>query len=1089
MSGSTARARAAAALEAGPLDRLAAQWRRARAWRRLAALARNGGPAKAIRHFIESGDIRPSLVNLDAFFGFLERQFGLSWAVEFARAAHAALPSRQTCEFLFSGRVPDVDLREILAAVGDSVAGISQDHEALARLSEGCLRLGLDELAHRYAFRAAVARGAIEPAERARLACLARAGGFSRLMDAWRGVEELAAPPTLPPPTDRRLILLDPQVDARRHLPRLAAGARSVSIYQFGDLYGHFTPPPLGPDVKVRVLHARSSITRFSLEYRRIHETSARLADEIVAAIFSGRETSRTLPERLRSSLALEIADRLFFYMLPLAAVAQALGDREHDQTVIAFGADQRLFQAVMASPGIQRRETIACCLSPDEADRSLFGPRLRNNHAIFSGEGELSLESTLKKIAGEDSSRRRRDRTAFAAFTKRIVSRAAAVSKRIDPAEPREGDRPRLLFVTNETRAYLGAAMDIAAHLQRDFEVSVAYVTGNWDEAIRALGKSCADPAAQNFVAGDPIPAPPPAAEIARLAAAARQDETLTSALLEGEAAEDGDHLEADEHAETAEPQHGEEVDDAASALDQAAAEAGAGPDAADAETAEPEAADPEAARGEPAPVAEATADEANAESTNAAEANAARADAADADADERVGAAAEAVTPAAEGAAPTAGDDEAARAREADAPADKAPQTQDGDDEAPATGEDAAAIAQSARGAAGPGQPPLIDLRQRRISNSRLGKRWGDLALRALAPELADLFARHADDPTARLALNNILPEVLRSLAPAFVEFAAASRATIRRGRFEAVAICPGRPARCFAFGALAELENLPSITFEPHALNATYPRYTKVSTPYATVVSSYFQREYEANFGVPAERCMVVGSPRMRRPADYDSAAARRKARETLELTERDGPAIAFMSQPLGWPHLEGVWRTVLRAALALPRRVTLLLKTHPEDTPARLRDYLAVAAEERASHLVRHVAVGPETTMEASQVILTCYSVLAIEAMLRERPVVIVTQQGRPYPLPYHEVVGAPFCDTPDDLAAELGRLLEPGADVEATRRFRADNPHFFDDGLFERHNQAAMEILRGGPPPPAPGLDDPFVTSEARSFAV
>lgn len=1075
MSRTSARARAAAALEPGLLQRLSAKWRRDRAWRRLAALARNGGPAKAIRYFVESGDIRPSLVNLDAFFGFLEKQFGLSWAVAFARAAHAALPSRQTCEFLFSGRVPNVDLREMLATAGDNVAGVAQDHEALAMLAEGCLRLELDELAHRFAFRAAVARTAIDPAERARLACLARAGGFSRLMDAWRGVEELAAPPTLPPPTDRRLILLDPHVDARRHLPRLAAGARSVSIYQFGDLYGAFTPPPLGPDVKVRVLHARSSITRFSLEYRRIHETSARLADEIVAAIFSGPETSRTLPQRLRSSLSLEIADRLFFYMLPLAAVAQALGDREHDQTVVAFGSDQRLFQAVMASPGVQRRETLACCLSPDEADRSLFGPRLRNNHAIFSGGGELSLESTLKKIAGEDSSRRRRDRTAFAAFTKRIVSRAAAVSKRIEPAAPREGDRPRLLFVTNETRAYLGAAMDIAAHLQRDFEVSVAYVTGNWDEAVRSLGERWADPATRAFVAGDPIPAPPPAAEIARLAAAARLDDALSGALPEGEAAEESEHLDANEHAETVEPAHGEEIDDAASALDQAAAEA----------------ADPEAAR-EDAAEADAEADaETDAEVETAAGAEPAAAAATEAARAVDAGAPVAADGAEARGEATAGADDAGATAQDAGTPDGEAPQTVGDDGQTPPTtpDEDGDAPAAPARAAAGPGLPPLIDLRQRRISNSRLGKRWGDLALRALAPALADLFARHADDPPARLALNNILPEVLRSLAPAFVEFAAASRATIRRGRFEAVAICPGRPARCFAFGALAELEKLPGITFEPHALNATYPRYTKVSTPYATVVASYFQREYEANFGVPAERSTVVGSPRMRRPADYDSLAARRKARDILELTERDGPAIAFMSQPLGWPHLEGVWRTVLRAALALPRRVTLLLKTHPEDTPARLRDYLAVAAEERASHLVRHVAVGPETTMEASQVILTCYSVLAIEAMLRERPVVIVTQQGRAYPLPYHEVVGAPFCDTPDDLAAELTRLLQPGADVEATRRFRADNPHFFDDGLFERHNRATMEILRRGPPPPAAGLDDPFVTSEPRSFAV
>ena len=71
----------------------------------------------------------------------------------------------------------------------------------------------------------------------------------------------------------------------------------------------------------------------------------------------------------------------------------------------------------------------------------------------------------------------------------------------------------------------------------------------------------------------------------------------------------------------------------------------------------------------------------------------------------------------------------------------------------------------------------------------------------------------------------------------------------------------------------------------------------------------------------------------------------------------------------------------------------------------------------------------------------------------------------------------------------DLAATLTQLLQPGADQDATRRFREANPHFFDDALFDRHNQAAMEILRRGPPPAAAGLDDPFVTSEPRSFVV
>lgn len=242
------------------------------------------------------------------------------------------------------------------------------------------------------------------------------------------------------------------------------------------------------------------------------------------------------------------------------------------------------------------------------------------------------------------------------------------------------------------------------------------------------------------------------------------------------------------------------------------------------------------------------------------------------------------------------------------------------------------------------------------------------------------------------------------------------------------DAVILSPYREAAVAAFSAIARAHGVPSIAFEPHVLNGNYCRYVMIHADHYGVMTSFFRDEAVADFGIPAERCHVVGSPRLTAPAEYDLAArtatARKAATAAHGITFRNGIVqLAFFSQPLNWSEMSAVWRILLQAAG--PGETDILLKVHPEETPTRTAQYLDLAA---ALGLADRVILWPgdaKEAVECADLVLSAYSTTIIEAATLRRPAVCIANGDTDYPLDQHRVIGAPLVRS----AAELAGLLD------------------------------------------------------------
>jgi len=285
------------------------------------------------------------------------------------------------------------------------------------------------------------------------------------------------------------------------------------------------------------------------------------------------------------------------------------------------------------------------------------------------------------------------------------------------------------------------------------------------------------------------------------------------------------------------------------------------------------------------------------------------------------------------------------------------------------------------------------------------------------------------------------------------------------------DAVVLTPQRSSGVGAFAAVARLHGVPSISVEPHAQDANYCRYVKVGTDFYGVLSDYFINQTADTFGIGADRIRVLGSPRQVAPANFDRAAAHAAAR--AELGVEDGQVlIGFFSQPSSWEGIRPVWSAVLEATRNTGSK--LLLKPHPEDSPSRIRQYLAVADEGEVLVFRGDVAMA----IDASDLVTTTYSIVGVDATLRSAPVVALADGDASYPLDLASILGVPVVRS----AAELAKMIEefkadPAPFTERTERFLAAESQFVE-GPGPRLRQLLDEVLQRGRPCIRPVEDVP-----------
>ncbi len=361
---------------------------------------------------------------------------------------------------------------------------------------------------------------------------------------------------------------------------------------------------------------------------------------------------------------------------------------------------------------------------------------------------------------------------------------------------------------------------------------------------------------------------------------------------------------------------------------------------------------------------------------------------------------------------------------------------------------------------------QPGYVKLAPPHL-NAATKRAFSDFFLLATYDTAKAVLSETQEDRVANCAIDFLLSNELPRTVLHSIANARAISALFDKRQYSVVAISPIRTPRNSQFASIARGTGIPSLAVEPHLLNAAYCRYGTISTDYVALYSEYFAEEYEQHFGIPRERCYLVGSPRILQPVNYSSVAEKKDARASMGFLEDFPPIIAFPTQPMPSKYSLAIWRMVIRAVKGLDIPVHVILKPHPEEGLGHVAKYEHIASEEDATSLcvVRNVNI--KDLLIASDLVLSCYSTTAIEAMVLERRVAVVGLGGVDYPMRWHEILDIPRCDDSEQLKRViLDALLADNPMRPST--FKKLNPVLFTDATFDRLAQAVDEIVREGP---------------------
>ncbi len=348
-------------------------------------------------------------------------------------------------------------------------------------------------------------------------------------------------------------------------------------------------------------------------------------------------------------------------------------------------------------------------------------------------------------------------------------------------------------------------------------------------------------------------------------------------------------------------------------------------------------------------------------------------------------------------------------------------------------------------------------------------VAKEFSNFFLLAVADTARKLLETHKTDLCLRSVLDSMLTEGLPEAVLHVLGNACTITAHLKENDYSAIVVSPIRSPRTTQFATIARAIGIPSIAIEPHCINAAYCRYGTVPTDYAAVYSDYFATEYDRYFGIPRARCYTFGSPRIMRPVGYSPLNSRKEARKRIGLHAGDPPIISFPTQPMPADHILPVWRMIIRGVKAIDMPARIILKAHPEEGPGHVDRYRQIIAEENAGHICYVADIDIKDLLIASDVVLNCYSVTALEAAILERNVAIVSTDGVDYPMPWHDILGVPFCTNSDQITKVVSEALTAGPESPTwVDEFVRNNPELIDNSTFDRLTAIVDDVIAKGP---------------------
>jgi glycosyltransferase involved in cell wall biosynthesis len=276
---------------------------------------------------------------------------------------------------------------------------------------------------------------------------------------------------------------------------------------------------------------------------------------------------------------------------------------------------------------------------------------------------------------------------------------------------------------------------------------------------------------------------------------------------------------------------------------------------------------------------------------------------------------------------------------------------------------------------------------------------------------------------------------------------------QAIIQRERPQIVLSVPDRQWRAKAAIELGRRANIASLTIQAAVISG-HARYDAIFADRAAVMGDLSRRLWKGQ-GVPGNKLVVTGAPRFDDKYQWDPGAADR-IRAALDIPS-DKPIITFATQPLAMAVVEQNVNHVVRAAERFLDH-QLVFKVHPREDVAR---YQSLLAKLDACNVVIAQQVDLNALLQASDLVITGFSTVALEAMIFQRPVLIINLTGEPDPVDYVSSGAALGAYAPQDIVKQMERLL---TDAEVNAALSENRRRYVMDQLYKVDGQAARRVV-------------------------
>ncbi|MCK4594547.1 hypothetical protein KAU45_08595, partial [bacterium] len=258
------------------------------------------------------------------------------------------------------------------------------------------------------------------------------------------------------------------------------------------------------------------------------------------------------------------------------------------------------------------------------------------------------------------------------------------------------------------------------------------------------------------------------------------------------------------------------------------------------------------------------------------------------------------------------------------------------------------------------------------------------------------------------------------------------------------------------------IAREKGIPTLTIESHDMIWDTPLFGPVAAD-RMAVSGEYSAEIYARGGAPREKLVVTGQPSFDRLAGYRETGPSKDSPERLLVVITQPPDVALTAD-MRCEMLEGA----LLAGREIPN-LRVAIKPHPRENLDDLRLVLNELGAPREILLPKKLDL--YKLLATSDVVLTAFSTVGVEAIMGGRPVVVLKTDSKSAVLPYVDSAAVLRATNAEEVAEAVKRALSDGRVKEELARGRQEYIEKYecaaDGGSTARVTELILEMMGGG----------------------